>query len=126
MYKLSGRVIKGDGYGKVLGFPTANLDRRDYSRKRMNIRLGIYAGFAELNLKSKILNLKSAIVIGPVDKIGLPKIEAHLLGFKGNLYGSKISLFLVKYLRGFKRFKTVKILKQQITNDIRQVKKLKF
>jgi len=126
MYKLSGRVIKGDGYGKVLGFPTANLDRRDYSRKRMNIRLGIYAGFAELNLKSKILNLKSAIVIGPVDKIGLPKIEAHLLDFKGNLYGSKISLFLVKYLRGFKRFKTVKILKQQITNDIRQVKKLKF
>ena len=124
---ITGHVIHGDNYGKVLGFPTANLDRRQYIREKMKIRFGVYAGFAQiLNLKSKILNplgYKSAIVIGPLDSHRLPKIEAHLIGFKGNLYGKKISLNLGKYLRPFKKFKNLTALKAQIRKDLQKAKK---
>ena len=46
MIHITGKVIHGQKYGKVLGFPTANLDRREYSRKKMKIKLGVYAGWA--------------------------------------------------------------------------------
>ncbi|MEK7618111.1 MAG: riboflavin kinase [Patescibacteria group bacterium] len=125
--KVSGQVIKGEGYGRKLGFPTANLDRRDYSRRKLKIKYGIYAGIVEvINYQLSIINYSAAIVIGPVDKTGLPKIEAYLLKFKGNLYGRKLSLLLVKYLRGFKHFKDVEGLKQQINEDIKIIKKLNY
>ena len=131
---ISGKVIRGEGYGKKLGFPTANIDRRDFVRRKLKVKLGIYAGFAELNLKSsssakasadkKILNLKSAIVVGPLDKDYLPKIEAHLVGFKGNLYGKKLTIILKKYLRPFKQFKSEAELKAQIAKDVKKAKSL--
>ena len=125
--KVSGQVIKGEGYWRKLGFPTANLDRRDYSRRKLKIKYGIYAGIVEvINYQLSIINYSAAIVIGPVDKTGLPKIEAYLLKFKGNLYGRKLSLLLVKYLRGFKHFKDVEGLKQQINEDIKIIKKLNY
>jgi FAD synthase len=123
---ISGKVIHGDHFGKTLGFPTANLDRRQYMQKRMKIKFGIYAGHAQFNLKSKILNLKSAIVIGPLDSKGLPKIEAHLIGFHGNLYGQKIVLHLQKYIRPFRKYKGIEELKKQIASDIRSIKTMKL
>jgi len=123
--EISGKVISGDRYGRILGFPTANLDRRQYARRKMKIRLGVWAGTARiLNSKFKILNYPAGIVIGPIDSKGLPKIEAHLIGFKGNLYGKKVTIILQKYIRPFKKFKNMEALKQQIAKDIRAVKKI--
>lgn len=119
--KISGRVIRGKGYGKVLGFPTANLDRRNYAKQKLKIKLGIYAGVAEFKLNAKRYSLNAGIVIGPRDTLNLPKIEAHLLGFKGNLYGRKIELNLVKYLRPFKKYKNAEELKKQINKDIKLI-----
>lgn len=122
-YIISGKVVQGDQYGKKLGYPTANIDRRQYSWRKMKIRFGIYAGFVQiLNLKSKILNHKAGIVIGPLDKHRLPKIEAHLIGFKGNLYGKRITVSLKKYLRPFAKYKTIEELKKQIAADIKKIK----
>lgn len=144
MIILKGKVIKGDQYGKVLGFPTANIDRRSYSRRKMKIKFGIYGGWAEVNvgeglrpsqnkgriakvpLRRTIKTYKAAIVIGPLDKHRLPKIEAHLLGFKGNLYGRKIILVLVKYIRPFRKFNNIKQLKVQIAKDIKIINNIKF
>ncbi len=120
LIEITGKVIHGDHYGKKLGFPTANLDRRDYVRRKLKARLGIWAGFAKL--KNKIY--AAAIVIGPYDKYHLPKIEAHLIGFKGNLYGKYLSIYLDEYLRPFKKFKNVEQLKKQINKDIKIIKKL--
>jgi len=131
--KITGKVVKGMGYGKVLGFPTANLDRRDYVLKKIKVRLGIWSGIAAIlpprrkrpsppklgGERRKIY--QAAIVIGPLDKNNLPKIEAHLIGFKGNLYGKKVELVLKKYLRPFKKFKNVEDLKKQILSDIKQI-----
>ncbi|MCX6797364.1 MAG: riboflavin kinase [Candidatus Doudnabacteria bacterium] len=122
MYQISGKVIYGENYGKKLGFPTANLDRRDYQRRHLKIRFGVYAGWAEFKLKAKSYKLKAGIVIGPLDHRGLPKIEAHLIGFKGSLYGKKLVIYLQKYLRHFRKFKNEEKLIKQIKEDIERIK----
>ena len=130
---IQGRVVHGEHYGKKLGFPTANLDRRDYVRRKLKIRLGVWAGYAIIRKKTtsprpspqegRGRRWKAAIVIGPIDKRGLPKIEAHLLNFKGNLYGKQMVIGLYKYLRLFRKFKNEGELKRQIKKDIALVKK---
>ncbi|MCL5667115.1 MAG: riboflavin kinase [Patescibacteria group bacterium] len=122
--KISGKIVKGDQYGRKLGFPTANLDRRSFSRQETKIKLGVYGGWAEFRLKAKSYKLKAAVVIGPLDKKGLPKIEAHLLNFKGNLYGIYLNIYLNIYLRPFKKFKGEAELKRQIKEDIKLIKSL--
>lgn len=114
--KISGKVIKGDGYGKEIGFPTANLDRRHFLNLKAKPKFGVYSGSAYLGHKK----YRAGIIIGPLDKKSLPKIEAHLLGFKGNLYGKKIILELNKFLRPYKKFKTEKELIIQIGKDLKK------
>jgi len=127
-----GKVIHGEHLGRKLGFPTANIDRRDFIRQNLKVKLGVYAGRVEVD--GRLLGLpqktaikgsyRAAIVIGPIDHRGLPKLEAHLIGFKGNLYGKKMVLYLGKYIRPFKKFASVDLLKEQIKRDIQEIRKL--
>ena len=114
-YIISGKIIRGDGYGKALGFPTANLDRREFLKLKKRPRLGVYAGKFFLNKKK----YKAGIVIGLIDKRGFLKIESHLIGFKGNIYGRKATVQIDKFLRLFKKFKTREALLSQIRKDIK-------
>jgi riboflavin kinase/FMN adenylyltransferase len=122
MIEISGKVINGEKYGRKLGFPTANLDRRQFVRNKLKVRLGVYAGYVEINVGIG-KKYKGAIIIGPLDKTGLPKLEAHLLNFKGNLYGKKLIISLGKFIRPFKKFKNEAELKKQIKKDIIEIKK---
>jgi riboflavin kinase/FMN adenylyltransferase len=95
----------------------------------LNIRFGIYAGRACVgNGRDRSLQGQrthpAAIVLGPIDNRGLPKIEAHLLNFTGNLYGKKITLSLKKFIRPFRKFSTVDNLKLQIRKDLEVINKL--
>ena len=119
---ISGRVLHGDRYGTRLGFPTANLDRRQFRRSRQKPRLGIYAGYAQINKISR--KYKAGIVVGPIDKKNLPKLEAHLIGFKGNLYGRSLTLELVRYVRPFRQYKDEAALKRAIKQDLTIIKKI--
>lgn len=116
--RIQGRVIRGDGYGRTIGFPTANLDRRDYVRRKLNLKFGVYAGTATLPSGK---SYRAGIVIGPRDLRGLPKIEAHLIGFAGNLYGKRLVLEVGRFLRPFRKFKDVEVLKKQIKRDIKKI-----
>lgn len=126
MTEITGRVVHGKKYGRILGFPTANLDRRQYVRQKQKVKLGIWAGHVYLKPKAyKLKPLPAAIVIGPVDSKGLPKIEAHILDFKGDLYGQKLTFILNKYIRPFRKYKGEEELKKQITKDLEVIKNLK-
>jgi riboflavin kinase/FMN adenylyltransferase len=113
---FSGKVIHGDKYGSKIGFPTINMDRRNFKSLQREIKFGIYKGEVVLDNK----NYKAGIIIGPLDKNNLPKLEAHLLNYKGNAYGKKVVFKLHEFLRKYKIFKTEKELIIQIGKDLKK------
>lgn len=113
--------MRGESYGRKLGFPTANLDRRQWSRQKLKLKHGVYAGTAILPSGKQFV---AGIVIGPADKRGLPKIEAYLIKFRGSLYGKQLTLAIGKFLRPYKKFADATALKLQIQKDIAQIIKL--
>lgn len=104
-YTISGSVIRGCGYGKKLGYPTANLD---VDKKKLP-KEGVYAGVGILEGKE----YKAGIVIDPQGKI-----EAHLIGYEGDAYGKIVELKINKFLREYKKFNTEEELIAQIKKDI--------
>src|SRR3989344_7845931 len=97
-YIISGKVIRGDGYGKKLGFPTVNLEPiRQAQGKQKGPKDGVYAVTTMLNG----VKYKAGIVIGPLNKI-----EAHLIGYNEDAYGKKVVLEIKKFLRKYKKFNT--------------------
>lgn len=114
--KIKGKVVKGDEYGRKIGFPTVNLSRNGFVRIKNKPALGIYSGKAFVGDKK----YRAGIVIGPLDKKGLPKIEAHLLSWKGNVYGKMITLEVEKFIRKYKNFSSEKELIAQIKKDLKK------
>ena len=114
---IKGKVIKGDGIGKKNGWPTINLDRRNFAKLKKKPGFGVYSGIVTILGKS----YKAGIVIGPIDKKGLPKIEAHIIGFSKNVYGKPAILEIKKFLRKFKKFKIKEDLINQIVKDIKNI-----
>lgn len=105
--KITGKVIRGDGYGKKIGFPTVNLELK---KKEKDFPAdGVYAGTGILEGKV----YKAGIVIGPNGKI-----EAHLIGYDSDAYGKEVTLEINKFLREFKKFDIEKELINQIKKDI--------
>ncbi len=120
LYVIHGKVIAGEGYGHTLGFPTANLDREQYTFEKMNVLFGVYAGTAHIAEDPK--EYPAGIVIGPLDESGLPKIEAHLLDFSEDLYDKVLTLSLHAFLRPYQTFEKESALKKQIEKDIEQIR----
>jgi riboflavin kinase/FMN adenylyltransferase len=118
--KIKGEVILGDGYGNTIGFPTANIDSSDYLSQNTNLKHGVYVGFVNTDTKS----YRAGIVIGPDDDADIPKLEAHLIDFTGDLYGSMVTFHIIKYIRPSKFYSSEKELKTAIANDIELIKKM--
>jgi riboflavin kinase/FMN adenylyltransferase len=120
-YSIHGPVIDGDGRGKRIGIPTANI--RVDSEKIIPGN-GVYACRAWIggNQWAAATN----IGIRPTfDQQGLmPHIEAHLLDYQGDLYGNQIQLEFIARLRGEKRFPDVEALIQQIRDDIQHTRQI--
>ncbi len=114
-YSLHGPVIHGDGRGKTINVPTANIA---YSHEKMIPAKGIYACWAYLNEQ----RYRAAINIGTnptftPDK-QTPNVEAHLLDFRRELYGEDLRLEFVARLRDELKFDSVDVLVKQIWKDV--------
>lgn len=115
-FSVSGQVIKGDDRGKSLGFATCNLDVHS---EVVNIKSGVYAsrGFVSGKLWPAVTNIGFRPTFG--EDLSVPRIEAHLLDFSGDLYGQDVELFFVDRLRDEMKFPLVKDLIDQINQDVR-------
>jgi riboflavin kinase/FMN adenylyltransferase len=115
-FQLGGKVITSDKRGRVLGFPTANLDVRPQQALPGN---GIYATIAQID--GKQFSSATNIGIRPTFGEGEKTVETHLLNYKGDLYGKDIRLEFVQKLRDEQRFPSSEELKAQIEKDVREV-----
>jgi riboflavin kinase/FMN adenylyltransferase len=121
MYRISGDVIKGDGRGRALGIPTANLM---LPHEKFIPGAGVYACIARVGA----LSLPAAVNIGvrPTfdGETGGTHIEAHLLDYEGDLYGQQVSLHFLAHLRGEKKFASIQALIEQVQADIQKTREL--
>jgi len=115
-FQMGGKVITSDKRGRVLGFPTANLDIRSQQALPGN---GIYATIAQVD--GKQFSSATNIGIRPTFGEGEETVETHLLNYKGDLYGKDMSLEFVRKLRDEQRFPSSEELKAQIEKDVREV-----
>jgi riboflavin kinase/FMN adenylyltransferase len=114
-YSLHGPVIHGDGRGRTIQVPTANIA---YSHEKMIPARGIYACWAYLG----DVQYRAAVNIGinptfTPDK-QIPNVEAHLLDFRRDLYGEDVRLEFVARLRDEMKFDAVDMLIEQIWKDV--------
>ena len=114
-HTVSGEVVKGDQRGRDLGYPTANLAFGE----QLIPRFGIYAARIEV-LEGPHKGCHDAVVsVGerPTFGVNAPNFEAHIFDFSGDLYGTQVSVGLVRYLRGEVRFDDVDALVAQMDRD---------
>lgn len=120
--RMEGVVEHGDARGRELGFPTANL-RLD----RLHLpRFGVYAGLAEALDGPHRGRWPAAVSIGVRPTFGgdaEPKLEAYLLDFSGDLYGTTLAVALVAWLRPELRFDGVAPLVAQMTADVEETRR---
>ena len=112
-YPIFGRVIKGEGRGKTLGFPTANIALYATKCRPSN---GVYGGYWLNNDH----HIPCIIYIGtkPTFTDSPPQVEAHIPNFSGNLYNQTLQLFLTHHIRSEMTFDDATALKTQIQLDI--------
>ena len=120
-WTIEGIVQKGRQVGKKIGFPTCNIDIRDY----VLAKPGVYA--VKVLRKNNTKYLRGIANLGFRPTFNQKKIllEVHLFNFSGNLYNKLLSVEFLKFIRKEKKFKNVNQLKVQIKTDLKIAKKTK-
>ena len=114
-------VQKGRQVGKKIGFPTCNLDIKDY----ILAKPGVYA--VRVLKKNSSKYIKGIANLGYRPTFNQKKIllEVHLFNFSGNLYNMYLSVEFLKFIRKEKKFKSVNQLRSQIKTDLKIAKNIK-
>jgi riboflavin kinase / FMN adenylyltransferase len=119
-YSLTAKVVRGDGLGRQLGFPTANLDVTGLVLPPH----GVYAAHVRIDgaVHRAVLN----IGIRPTVAQQNPQVrfEVHLLDFEADLYDQEIEVIYVEKLRDEKKFSSPAALREQIERDIAAARQL--
>ena len=120
-YRIKGKVIPGDGRGKTIGIPTANLE---IWQEQAIPKTGVYAAWAKIRDRTfeAVVNIGVRPTFEP--ETSLPRVEAHVLDFHEEIYGEEIILSFVARLRDERRFPNIEALVEQIRYDISRTKQL--
>ena len=112
-YFVDGEVVRGDGRGRTIGVPTANLA----SLEQILPANGVYAALCRSGAgpwRPAAVNVGERPTFGG----GRVRLEAHLIDFAGDLYGSRLRVAFHERLRGEQRFEGPDALVAQIRRDI--------
>ena len=116
-WTIEGLVRKGEQRGRKIGFPTCNLDMKNY----IVPKVGVYSCKVILDKKIK---KKGIVNVGYRPTFGKNRLvlEVHIFGLKKNLYDKRIKIMLIRFIRKEKKFKNITQLKKQIKKDIKKAK----
>lgn len=118
-FAVRGQVEHGQQRGRTLGFPTANLSFGNYvvpafGAYVVNVKFSHDAGEGQTQAECYgIANVGNNPTFGGVQ----PRLEVHLFGFEGNLYGKTLEVGFLHRLRGEKKFKDTQELVEQLKKD---------
>lgn len=112
-YFLTGEVVKGKQLGRTIGFPTANIQiEEDYKLIPKN---GVYVVKTFISQK-EVFGMMN-IGFNPTVNGQKQTIEVNLFDFDADIYGQKLEISLLKYLREEQKFDSVDLLKEQLNLD---------
>jgi riboflavin kinase/FMN adenylyltransferase len=119
-HRIRGRVAHGAGRGRGLGFPTINLTEIDVLMPAE----GVYAARAWVDGRGPAW--PAACNIGPNPTFGeaARKVEAHLIGFTGELYARSVEIDILRRLRATRPFSNVEELLSQIRVDVEETSRI--
>ena len=120
-WSIEGKVIKGRQLGKKIGFPTANIDIKDY----VLAKPGVYAVKVKKENTTKFIKGIANLGYRPTFNQKKILLEVHLFNFSQNLYNKYLTVNFLKFIRKEKKFKNMGQLKKQIKIDLQKAKKIK-
>ena len=118
-WSIIGKVEKGRKLGKKIGFPTCNLDIKEY----VLATPGVYAVKAARQNSNTWIKGIANLGYRPTFNQKKLLLEVHLFNFSGNLYNKYLTVEFLKFIRKEKKFKNVEQLKKQIKSDLLIAKK---
>ena len=120
-YSIKGKVVSGEGRGRTLGFPTANIEVTD---PYVIPCTGVYAVRLTLdgNHQYGVMNIGVKPTFS--GHFAEPVLEAHLFDFQQNIYGKEITVEFLAYLRSEKKFSSAEELAEQIRADAERARQL--
>ncbi len=116
-YCLTGRVTHGDGRGRLLGIPTSNVSAPEDKLVPAN---GVYAAYARFLREETLDMLPSVVNVGtrPTFNGQEVRVECHIPGFHGSLYGSNMQVLFLERIRDERRFPDASSLRDEVLRDI--------
>ena len=112
-FNLTGKVVKGDGLGKKINYPTANIFIEE--TYKIIPKDGVY--LVETIIKDKLFNGMMNIGHRPTIGTNNKSIEVHLFNFNKDIYGQVISIKMISKIRDEKKFSSIQALKEQLVKD---------
>ncbi|MDP3043226.1 MAG: riboflavin kinase [bacterium] len=108
--RFTAKVITGEGRGRRLGFPTANLDKKD-----LNIEHGVYSVDVEINSKT----YKGLLHFGPKKTFNEDvSLELYIKDFDFDIYHKDVKIKIIRKIRDVKKFANAEGLRKQIKKDL--------
>ena len=114
-YFIKGEIVEGEKLGRTIGFPTANIIP---APEKLLPPFGVYSSVVRIGDKT----CRSITDIGTKPTVNGKRVgaETFILDFEKDIYGQEISVALLHFMRGEKKFSSVDELKKQLKNDIKE------
>jgi riboflavin kinase / FMN adenylyltransferase len=113
-WSIEGEVVRGDARGRTLGFPTANVH---LDERILRPAFGVYAVRAAIAGETQAYGAAANFGVRPMFEAAAPLLEVHLFDFSQDLYGKRLTVEFVAYLRPEEKFANLEALKAQMEAD---------
>lgn len=117
-YSMSGIIIHGNALGRKIGYPTANLELND---SIFVPKMGGYSSLVKIGNSAKLYKALTFIGISNINKE--LRVESHILDFSKMIYGKKITVIFLKYIRDNIKVNSIEEVKSLLEKDEYNVRK---